>query len=400
MSTPVEKLPRFTDVSWRWIAYFTSTVVTFAVVFAFFQEVELKRDVPCEIVSPSEVKIRGLTGLVTAVQVASGQKVHQGQPLFQLARDLTLSSDGTPRPTFDETMREKQIATAQAQHDDRLAGLDGRLRAIELTLSARELELRALAQQQSRARQIASDASRTQQRLEGLVDYVTADRLEQARLQANQSAAEVAQSEGRRHLLQSEIETLRGTQSELKANQRETAAQLDREVQDIRLRFEANRQNTTIYAPHSGVITFSSLVEGHSLAIDDVALVINSGSNAPLVAALNIPSRQRGFIKEGQLVRLKLDSFPYARFGTLPAYISSISDTAMNKSESTAPPAPGKSMEINNYMAWATLSGETFGSARKPLRILPGMRGTASVVIERRTIAEWVLAPLFQMLRG
>lgn len=400
MSTPVEKLPRFADVSWRWIAYFTSTFVALAVVYAFFQEVELKRDVPCEIVSPSEIKVRGLTGLVTAVQVVSGQEVRQGQPLFQLDRDLTLSSDGTPKPRFDETMRDEQIATATSQHGDRLAALDARLQALELTLSARELELQALARQQQRTQQIAADARRTQQRLEGLAGYVTADRQEQARLLANQSAAEVAQSEGRRHSLQSEIETLRGNRSELKVQQRETGAQLDRETQDIRLRFEANRQNTTIYAPHSGVITFSSLVAGHSLAIDDVALVINSGSNEPLMAALNIPSRQRGFVKEGQLVRLKLDSFPYARFGTLQARIGSISDTAMNKSENTTPLTPGKAMEINNYMAWATLSGEAFGPARAPLRILPGMRGTASVVIERRTIAEWVLEPLFQMMRG
>jgi membrane fusion protein len=400
LSTPVEKLPRFTDVSWRWIAYFTSAVVVLTVIFAFFQEIELKRDVPCEIISPSEVKIKGLTGLITAVQVSSGDQVRQGQPLFQLARDLTLSSDGTPKPRFDEAMRDQQIATAQAQHTDRLAALETRLQALDLSINARELELRALAQQQSRARQIAADTRRTQQRLEDLSSYVTADRVEQARLQANQSAADVAQSEGRRHALQSEIETLRGNRSELTVQQREAGAQLDREVQNIRLNFEANRQNTTIYAPHSGVITFSSLVAGHSLVVDDVALVINSGSREPLVAALNIPSRQRGFIKEGQVVRLKLDSFPYARFGTLQARIGSISDTAMNRTESSTPSTPGKTMEINNYMAWATLSGETFGTAREPLHILPGMRGTASVVIERRTIAEWVLEPLFQMVRG
>ncbi|MFS2124985.1 HlyD family secretion protein [Pseudomonas sp. Pseusp97] len=400
MSTPVEKLPRFTDISWRWITYFTSTVVALTVVYAFIQEIELKRDVPFEIISPSEFKIRGLTGLVTAVDVVSGLQVQQGQPLFQLARDLTLSSDGTPKPRFDEAMRDQQIATVRAQHDDRLAALDARLQALELTISARELELQALTQQQSRGRQIAADARRTQRRLEDMASYVTADRVEQARLQANQSAAEVAQSEGRRHSLQGELATLRGNQSELNVQRRETQTQLDRDIQDIRLRFEANRQNTTIYAPHSGAITFSSLVAGQTLQVDDVALVINSGTHEPLVAALNIPSRQRGFVQKGQLVRLKLDAFPYARFGTLEARIGSISDTAMNKSESSPTPTSGNPMEINNYMAWATLSGETFGNARKPLRILPGMRGMASVVIERRTIAEWVLEPLFQMVRG
>ncbi|MBD9503893.1 HlyD family secretion protein [Pseudomonas sp. BGr12] len=400
MSIQAEKLPRFTDISWRWIAYSSSTVVAAGIVFAFFQEVELKRDVPCEIVSPSEIKIKGLSGLVTNPQVVNGQQVHQGQPLFQLARDFTLSSDGTPRPRFDEAMRDEQIATATTQHDDRRAALAARLEATERTGNARELELQAIDRQQLRTRQMAEDSQRALGRLEGLADYVVLERVEQARLQANQSAADVAQGDARRQSLLSEIETLRGSNLELKVQQRELDTQLAREIQDIRLRFEAARQNAIIFAPHAGIVTFSSLVAGHTLEAEDVALVINTGSNQPLVAALSIPSRQRGFIREGQIVRLKLDAYPYARFGALPASIESISDTAMNKSENTPAPASSKPAETNNYMAWATLSGATFGPSRAPLRILPGMRGTASVVIERRTIAEWVLEPLFQMIRG
>lgn len=399
MSIQVEKLPRFTDISWRWIAYFSSFVVASAIVYAFFQEIELKRDVPFEIVSPSEVKITGLTGLVTLVHTAPGQKVERGQPLFELVRDLNLSSDGTPKPKFDEAMRDEQIVTARSQYEDRLAAITARLQASERTAAARELELQALAKQHSRTRQIASDAANTLRRLEDMASYVTADRVEQARLQANQSAAEIAQGDARRQSLVSELETQRGNQQELKAQQRELGAQLDRDVQEIRLRYEAARQNTTVYAPQAGTVTFSSLVAGHMLQPEDVAQVINTGSGQPLVAALNIPSRQRGFVKVGQLVRLKLDSFPYARFGAVQASIASISDTVMNKSENITTAAP-KPVETSNYMAWAILPGDTFGTAGKPLHILPGMLGTASVVIERRTIAEWVLEPLFQMIRG
>lgn len=400
MSIQAEKLPRFTDIPWRWIAYFSSAVVAAGIVFAFFQEIELKRDVPCEIISPAELKIKGLTGLVTALQVTNGQLVQQGQSLFQLDRDFTLSSDGTPRPRFNEAMRDAQIATVTTQYDERRAALAARLEASERAEISRERELQAIGRQQLRTRQMAADAGRTLERLEGMADYVVADRVEQARLQANQSAAEVAQGDARRQSLLSEIETLRGSQLELKMQHRELDAQLAREVQDIRLRFEAARQNSTIFAPQSGLVTFSSLVAGHMLEAEDVALVINTGAKQPLVAALTIPSRQRGFIREGQNVRLKLDAFPYARFGALPAIIESISDTTMNKSEINPLQTSGKPVETNNYMAWAILSGETFGPSRAPLRILPGMRGTASVVIERRTIAEWVLEPLFQMIRG
>lgn len=400
MSIQAEKLPRFTDISWRWITYFTSAIVSLSIVFGFFQEIELKRDVPCEIVSPSEIKLGGLTGLVTAVQVHSGQTVSQGQPLFTLARDLNLSSDGTPRATFDETMRDEQIATVRRQHDDRIATLAARIQSNEFSEAARRLELRAIEQQQQRTRQMAADARGTLDRIQGMADYVTADRVDQARLQANQSAAEVAQGDARRQSLMSEIATLRGNQHELAAQQREADSQLLRDEQDIRLRYESSRQNTTIFAPHEGVITFSGLVAGHSLQAEDIALVIHTGSTRPLVAALNIPSRQRGFVKEGQLVRIKLDAFPYARFGALQARIESISDTTMSKTDNPSTANATKVVESNNYMAWAALASDTFGASREPLRALPGMQGTASIVVERRTIAEWVLEPLFQIIRG
>ena len=44
--------------------------------------------------------------------------------------------------------------------------------------------------------------------------------------------------------------------------------------------------------------------------------------------------------------------------------------------------------------------GRTFDFDGRHFAILPGMRATASIVVERRTIAEWVFAPLFRMWRG
>jgi membrane fusion protein len=400
LSIKAEKLPRFTDISWRWIAYCSSSILALGLVFTFFQEIELKRDVPCEVVSRSEIKIKGLTGLVTELYVRPGQQIQQGQPLFQLARDLALSSDGTPRPKFDENLRDEQLATAKAQYVDRVAALAAKQQASERAETARRDELRVLAQQQVRVQRMASDARQVLARLEGMQAYVTADRVEQARHQANQSEVEVTQGVARQKSLQGEIETLRGDQHQLQVQQSEMGSQYAREVQDIRLRFESARQNNTVFAPQGGVVTFSNVVAGHSLELEDIALVIATGSKQPLEAALTIPSRQRGFIREGQMVRIKLDAYPYARFGTLAASIESISDTAMSKTESTSPPSSPPQPESSNYMAWAHLSTDAFGPAGRPLHILPGMRGTASVVIERRTIAEWVLEPLFQMIRG
>ncbi|MDN7520247.1 HlyD family secretion protein [Burkholderia sp. AU45251] len=394
------KIPRFTDVSWRWIAYCTSAIVVVGFVYAFVQEIELKRDVPCEIVSSSDVRITGHDGLVVAVYVKPSERVRKGQPLFRLARDLTLSTDGRPRPAFDETMRDSQVAAANAQLDDRAAALTARRQAAGRAEAARMRELDALDERQRRTRLMTDDARSRLARLEGAADYVLADRIEQARMEVRQNEAGIAQGDAQRQALLADLETLRGGRRELDAQIRELRAQRDRDVQDILMRFEAARRDITVSAPHDGVVTFSRLVPGHAIETEDVALVIETSPAQPLAAALRIPSRQRGFVREGQTVRIKLDAFPYARFGSVAAHIVSISGTTMTPAIAPSPSAPPDAARPTEYMAWATLRSATFGSPREPLRILSGMRGTASVVVERRTIAEWVFEPLFQMIRG
>ncbi|WP_239481351.1 HlyD family efflux transporter periplasmic adaptor subunit [Pseudomonas aeruginosa] len=355
---------------------------------------------PCEIVSPSELKITGHEGLVTRVLVAPGQPVREGQPLFELSRDLTLSSDGTPRPKFDERMRDAKLATIEAQFVDRRSALSARLQAGELSEMARTRELQALDRQRSRARQLVRDTRATLERLLGLADYVTAERLEQARARQHQSEADAAQGDARRLSLQAEIETLRGARHELQAQIAELDAQRARDIQDVQTRFENERQDIVVAAPRNGTIAFSSLVAGHTLQSEDISLVIDTGSSQSLSVMLRIPSRQRGFVREGQTVKIKLDAYPYARFGAVEARIRSISGTTMGKVEPTSPPALPTPVRQADYMAWALLPSDSFGPARRPLRILPGMQGTASIVVERRSIAEWVLEPLFQMVRG
>jgi membrane fusion protein len=205
----------------------------------------------------------------------------------------------------------------------------------------------------------------------------------------------------RRAQLVGEIGALRNTRADLEAQLKELDARHARDVQDIRLRFEQSRQDTTISAPKAGIVTFSSLVPGRMLAPEDVALVIATGDDGGLRAALLIPSRRRGFVRIGQTVRLKFDAFPYTKFGTYEARIDALSDTTVE-----APATPGGNPRNagkpagDNYMAWATLRGRTFDFEGQHFEILPGMRAMASIVVERRTIAEWVLAPLFRVLRG
>ncbi|MGJ7509605.1 HlyD family efflux transporter periplasmic adaptor subunit [Variovorax sp. GT1P44] len=397
---PVD-LPRFQDVSWRWVSYTASIVIVVAVAFAFVHEIELKQDVQGEIVSPSDVKIRGLSGLVSAIHVQPSAKVAAGTPLFVLDKNLTLSSDGRQRPQFDEQMRSTQIGTMRTQYEQRRTSLAARLEAARLTQASRQAEMAALDAQGAQNRALVAEAEKKLSPLNSVSDYLPADRIEQARSEMRQSKVVLAQGAARRQQLLGELAASRSTQTELEVQIEALESQHARDVQDLDVRFEESRQRMTISAPKAGVVTFSNLVPGRTLEDGDVALVIRTAEGGPLRAALRIPSRRRGFVHEGQTVRLKFDAFPYERFGSYAARIDSISGTTVQSpAAASGPRMPGVGTDGDDYIAWATLEGDTFNFERRKFMILSGMRATASIVVERRTIAEWVFAPLFRVLRG
>ncbi len=397
-------LPEFRDIRWRWIAYATSAFVVAGVVFAFTYEVELKQDVRCEIVSPAEIKIQGETGLVTAIYVEAPARVTAGQPLFRLERDMSLANDGTRRAAFDAQVRDEERRAADALYTQRRIDLNAQLATARANEASRRAELAQLGEQGAQNGQLVSEAQRKLARLESVSDYVVADRIEQARADLHQSRIARAESASRRQQTLAALADLQNSQTTLAAQLKELDASHARDLQEADARFEQNRRDATISAPKAGVVTFSRLVQGATLQTSDIAMVIVTDATQPLRAELRIPSRRRGFVREGQTVRLKFDAFPYAKFGSYEARIDAISRTTVS---SAAPMPPGANADKSSaappgdeYVAWVTLRGHTFDYGKQRFEILPGMQASASVVVERRTVAEWVLEPLFKIARG
>lgn len=398
-------LPEFKDISWRYLAYATSAALLAASVYAFVREIELKQDVPAQIVSQSEIKIQGLEGLVSEIYVQPGSRVVRGAPLFRLDRDFSLSADGQQRDDFDSSLRNEQLQSAGAIYRQRRAELVARLDTAQQNLSGLERERAVLRQTQGQNREMVAEAERKLARLSEVEPYVVVDRIEQARAELSQLRITAMENQSREQRIVSEMASVRGGQAELRAQLALLEAEHDKGQREIRTRFERERQSAVISAAEAGVVSFSNLLPGKTLRASDVAMVIATNGSRALQAALSIPSRRRGFVRVGQTVRLKLDAFPYVRFGTHTATITAISNTTVAESSPSLglkpdPEAvPGGGAE-GDYVAWATLSGNTFAAEGRAHEILPGMRATASVVVEKRTIAEWLFAPIFRMLRG
>jgi len=398
-------LPEFRDIRGRWIAYGASAFVLAGIVFAFCRQVELKQDVRCEIVSPSEIKVQGESGLVSAIYVQPPAHVVAGQPLFKVERDMTLASDGVRRGEFDARVRDEQRRAVDALYAQRRVDLGAQLATARANEASRRAELAEIGEQGEQNHQLADETQKKLDRLQSVSDYVVADRIEQARADLHQNRIALAQSAAQRQQTLAAIADLHNTQTALAAQLKELDASHARDLQDANARYEQSRGDATISAPKAGTVTFSRLLQGSTLHPADIAMVLVTDASQPLRAELHIPSRQRGFVHEGQTVRLKFDAFPYAKFGSYEARIDSISRTTVSAARpdssgadgasSSTPPPPG-----DDYVAWVTLHGHTFDYGKERFDILPGMQATASIVTERRTIAEWVLEPLFKIVRG
>jgi hemolysin D len=131
-------------------------------------------------------------------------------------------------------------------------------------------------------------------------------------------------------------------------------------------------------------------------------VVVPDGTRLEIEAMLL--NRDKGFVREGQEVRIKLEAFPFTKYGTVSGEVLSVSNDAV--------PA-------NAQGAWSRASEatrETAGPLVFPVRITleqtsikvdgddvaltPGMSVTAEVKTGDRRVLEFLLDPLIEMGDG
>lgn len=389
--------PVFSDVSSRKLAYGASLAVIALSVFAFIVQVDIKKDVVCEIVSPGEVKVEGMNGLIGEVFVAGGDRVKAGQPLFVVERDISLTSDGKTRRGFVDEDREQRLNTIESLATNKRKELESRIASFKTVLQNRRQEQVLLETQITEATNHVMDGEKTLARLKSVADYVVADRIEQAQGDLTQRRIALSQRQAQRQQISSDIANTNNSLEEARRALVSLESEVGRDRQGVQAEYEKNRSTMTVSAPMDGVVSFSQAMVGRNIKAEDVVMAISAEGPRSLQAALRIPSRERGFVKEGQPVRLKFDAFPYARFGTMEVQIDSISRNTIVRQ---APSPMAQNQQGDEYMAYAQLPQDFFAAHNERHQILPGMRATASVLVERRTIAEWVIPALFEVMRG
>lgn len=157
-------------------------------------------------------------------------------------------------------------------------------------------------------------------------------------------------------------------------------------------RTQVESQSTyVVVATVDGRVAALPVRRGQSVPAGAAVAVVTAGE-APLEAELYAPSRASGFIREGQEVRLMYQAFPYQKFGAGEGRVTSISRTVLAPAEVAI---PGLQVQEPVFRVRVKLSSEHVAAYGRSVALQPGMLLTADVVIDRRSLLEWLLDPLY-----
>jgi membrane fusion protein len=163
------------------------------------------------------------------------------------------------------------------------------------------------------------------------------------------------------------------------------------ELQEGMANVEARRE-TVIRAPMAGVVTNIAVNRGQSLAADSpLATVLPKGSG--LHVELLVPTRAIGFISKGQEVVLRYDAFPFERFGQYRGVVTDIGRNVWSSGDRIGPLSAKEPV----YRVDVSLERQVVSALGQEFALRPGMLVNADLLLEKRTILEWIFEPVLQL---
>jgi len=337
-----------------------------AIAWACIGEIEIVATAPGRLIPDGRVKVLQTIepALVRAVHAREGQRVKEGDLLIEL--DPTLSqadlSSSQQRLQQNQQQMARLSLELKGQHLPQgfagetqpkllatlTAGQLATIEAREAAYEAKLAEARATVEEKTKAINSA-EATHTKLRInfelvgkryqqslalvkEGF--FSEAERLKQQQ--------EVVTLE---HDLAAQIQTLAQLRAGLQeARHRQAAVEQERKVQILAEAEQAGKEGMalqaefakaqqlnalkTLRAPVSGVVQSIAITTLGSAVSANQPLMTIVPENTPLIAEVSLSNNDIGYVRVGQAVELKLDSFPFTQYGTVAGTVKWISADA------------------------------------------------------------------------
>jgi membrane fusion protein len=335
-------------------------------------------------------------GLITDIHVAEGDKVEIGKLLFSISTkktnsqssdvdELVLNKLEENKGTVKTKITEQKLLDKREdeQFRDQIKGFIQEIRQLKSLIQTHKGKFRTSEIQLARLKKLQ------EKNYLNKTDYNTAHehhidislRLDEIRQQLSAKENQLLESKNLR------------IQVPLKASIK--LAEYNQQLREVEQKIvEIKGQRTyTLRSPTSGHVTAIQVSTGQRAK--DKPLLTILPDDAQFKAELFVPTRAIGFIEVGQSVLLRYSAFPYQRFGLYEGTISKVTEVIMSPEELNVP----VKLEEPVYRVSVTPNKQKVSGYGREFPLQAGMLLEASIVLEGRSLGEWLLAPIYG-LRG
>jgi membrane fusion protein len=333
--------------------------------------------------------------VVTEIKVKEGDEISAGQPIARLSHERTTSggqnADEVMRQKFNQRLQSLDSENAQLEllAAEQSAQALKRVDDLKKQLTQADAELRAQQQRVDSARQEAK-------RFEDLVKQGFASEA-MARERKNDwldQNTKLENLKGARAALERDLRGAQAEQPLIKLRMQTQQQQIEQrrsEIQQGLVQEEAS-SDLEVRAPIDGVVTNITVTRGESVAAEaNLATILPKGSR--LHAELLVPTRAIGFIEAGNPVVLRYDAFPFQRFGQYHGRVNSVGRIVLTPGEKLG----AMTVREPAYRIEVALDAQSVRSGAQEFPLRPGMLVNADILLERRTVFEWVFEPVLAL---
>ncbi|MDY0419859.1 HlyD family efflux transporter periplasmic adaptor subunit [Enterobacter sp. 170198] len=381
--------PRLKSVLTLFISFFLCLLV-FSIVFNF-SETTLARGVLIPAQGDVEVRARE-SGTIVDFAVRPGQYVKENDPLFTVSQDYGGKQGSVVQFDREQMEAEKKRSEQRVQTiEDSIAAYRKNL-AQQLDIADRQIvvsrdkvkKLRALLKNSTDTYEAWKAISG-----KGYVSKVDLDKSHNdvlnAQLNLTLEESSILDLEARKTSLtdstQSQIDSL--SQEQLYVRNR--ISEIDRNL--------SSRGSSTMamLAPADGYVVAINFPPGRAITQNsEVVVVIRKNTAASMEGYLYVPATGVGRVAKGDKVKLRFDSWPVDKYGSVEATLSDFYEVNIDAHSALIPLQEGQ----NYYLAKVQVPSWFTDPDKKKRLLMGGMTVNADIVIDRKPLINLLIAPL------
>lgn len=162
-------------------------------------------------------------------------------------------------------------------------------------------------------------------------------------------------------------------------------AQQAQAVQQELLKAQTRQRQMRILAPIAGTIQQLAVTTIGGVVTPAQPLMLLVPANHPIEVDAMLENKDIGFVKPGQAVEVKIETFPFTRYGTIKGRVTHLSHDAVSDEKRGL-----------TYLARIQLEKNSIRVDEKIIPLTPGMAVAAEIKTGRRRVMDYFLSPLLQ----